>query len=91
MIVTQAPKKRNHEIAAATSWFLSTVIVNATAYIAFNFSINPVILIECDFVRMKCKKLVTIKNVEHRTFTAEIIGSKVSIWTFVLSLELVRG
>ncbi|MCI8889700.1 MAG: hypothetical protein HFG70_16770 [Hungatella sp.] len=41
MIVTQALKKRNSEIAVATLWLLSTVIVNATVYVAFNFSINP--------------------------------------------------
>ena len=40
MIVTQALKKRNPEIAVATLWLLSTVIVNATVYVVFNFSIN---------------------------------------------------
>ena len=45
MIVTQALKKRNPEIAVATLWLLSTVIVNATVYVVFNFSINPIFLL----------------------------------------------
>lgn len=40
MIVTRTQRKRNLEIATATSRLLSTVIVNTTSYVAFNFSIN---------------------------------------------------
>ena len=33
--------KRNHEVAVATRWLPFHVILSATDYVAFNFSINP--------------------------------------------------
>ncbi len=44
MIVAQTVRKRNLEIATATSRLLSHVIVNATSDVAFNFSINLAVI-----------------------------------------------
>ena len=38
--IPEDDRKRNHEVAAATLWLPVHVILSATAYVAFNFSIN---------------------------------------------------
>lgn len=38
--IPEDDRKRNHEVAVATLWLPVHVILNATGYVAFNFSIN---------------------------------------------------
>ncbi|MEQ2679081.1 hypothetical protein AAAU98_20310, partial [Enterocloster citroniae] len=49
--IPEDDRKRNHEVAVATLWLPVHVILSATAYVAFNFSINQITQI--NYVQLK--------------------------------------